>query len=192
VIRIIHFMHLSPENEPLGLVEEAQRRREHYARYIERRVEEALERPATAEEIERQVERRVHERIAAEINRRANERLAKELWQIWRYDVPQGPPIGEILRAVARAAGVTAAELAGPRRHSGLVEARHVAVLLVCELRPDLSLPAIARAFAGLDLEGIVEARKRARRRLADPASDSARWHAAAEAALQGALKGGR
>jgi len=185
-------MHLSPENEPLGLVEEAQRRRERYARYIERQVEEALERPLTAQEIERQVERRVRERIAAEINRRANERLARELWQIWRYDVRQGPPIGEILRAVARAAKVTAVELAGPRRHSGLVEARHVAVLLVCELRPDLSLAAIARVFAGLDREGIAEARKRARRRLADPASDSARWHADAQTALQSMLKGGR
>ena len=164
-------MHLSPENDPLGLVEEAQRRREHYARYIERRVQE---------------------RIAAEINRRANERLTKELRQVWRYDVPQGPSVGEILQAVARAAKVTAAELAGPRRHSGLVEARQVAVLLVCELRPDLSLAAIARVFAGLDHQGIAEARKRARRRLADPASDQARWHAEAEAALQGASRGGR
>jgi hypothetical protein len=59
-------MHFLPENDPLGLVEEAQRRREHYARYIERRVGEALERPATEQEIERQVERRVRERIAAE------------------------------------------------------------------------------------------------------------------------------
>src|SRR5215470_14780040 len=100
-------MHLSPDNDPLGLVKEAQRRRAHYARYIERRVEEALERPPTAQEIEREVERRVRERIAAEINRRANEQLAKELWQMWRYDVPQGPPIGEILRAVARAARLT-------------------------------------------------------------------------------------
>jgi chromosomal replication initiation ATPase DnaA len=184
-------MHFSPENDPLGLVEEAQRRRQHYARYIERRVEAALERPATEQEIEQAVERRVQERIAAEINRRANERLARELWQIWRYDVPHEPPIGEILRAVARAAKVTAAELAGPRRHSGLVEARHVAVLLVCELRPDLSLTAIARVFAGLDHNGIAEARKRARRRLADPASDQARWHAEARAQLQGALKRG-
>jgi hypothetical protein len=184
-------MHFSPENDPLGLVEEARRRRQHYARYIERRVEAALERPATEQEIEQAVERRVQERIAAEINRRANERLARELWQIWRYDVPQGPPIGEILRAVARAAGVTAVELAGPRRHSGLVEARQVAVLLVCELRPDLSLTAIARVFAGLDHNGIAEARRRARRRLADPASDQARWHAEARAQLQGALKGG-
>ena len=179
-------MHFSPENDPLGLVKEAQRRREHYARYIERRVEAALERPATEQEIERQVERRVQERIAAEINRRANERLARELWQIWRYDVPQGPPMGEILRAVARAAKVTAAELAGPRRHSGLVEARHVAVLLVSELRPDLSVPAIARVFAGLDAKGIADARKRAGRRLADPVSASARWHGEARAALQG------
>jgi chromosomal replication initiation ATPase DnaA len=185
-------MHLSPEKDPLGLVEEAQRRREHYARYIERRVEQALERPATAEEIEQAVERRVQERIAAEINRRANERLTKELRQVWRYDVPQGPSVGEILRAVARSAKVTAAELAGPRRHSGLVEARQVAVLLVCELRPDLSLPAIGRVFAGLDHNGIAEARKRARRRLADPFSDQARWHAEAEAALQGAPREGR
>jgi chromosomal replication initiation ATPase DnaA len=182
-------MHFLPENDPLGLVEEAQRRREHYARYIERRVEEAVERPATEQEIEREVERRVQERIAAEINRRANERLAKELWQMWRHDVPKGPPIAEILRAVARAAGVTAIELAGPRRHSGLIEARHVAVLLVCELRPDLSLAAVARVFASLDAEGIAEARKRARRRLTDPASDSARWHADAWAAMQGAPK---
>ena len=176
-------MHFPLENEPLGLVEEAQRRREQYARYIERRVEEALERPATLQEIERQVK----ERVAAEINRRASERLARELRQIWRYDVPQGPKVGEIARAVARAAGVTIAELVGPRRHSGLVEARHVAVLLVSELRPELSLPAIARVFAGLDHKGIAEARKRARRRLADPASDSARWHAQAGAALAGA-----
>jgi hypothetical protein len=179
-------MHFSPENDPLGLVEEAQRRREHYARYIDRRIEEVFEHPATEQEIEREVERQVQERIAAEINRRANERLAKELRQIWRYDVPQGPPVGEILRAVARAAKVTAAELVGPRRHSGLVEARHVAVLLVSELRPDLSVPAIARVFTGLDPKGIADARKRARRRLSDPTSDSARWHAEAQASFQG------
>ncbi len=173
-------MHFSPETEPLGIVEEARRRREQYARYIERRVQQAMESAPT----EREIERRVEARIAAEINRRADERLARELRQIWRYDVPQGPSVGQILQAVARVADVTTGDLVAPRRQ-GALEARDLAVLLVSELRPDLSPPAIMRVFAGRDRKAIGQARRRARDRLADPSSCSARWHAEARASLR-------
>src|SRR5690349_7081552 len=131
-------MHFSSGNEPLGLVEEARRRREIYARYIEQRVATAVESPPTEADIERQVAALVEERVAAEVNRRVAGRTAARLRELEQLALRQGPAVGVILDAVAKVTGFTVGNLTGPRRESDLVIARQVAILLVSELRPDL------------------------------------------------------
>ena len=71
-------------NEPLGIVEEAQRRREQYARYIERRVEAELRRPPTRREIERRVAEQVRQRVDIEVRRLAARRAAARLKEVER------------------------------------------------------------------------------------------------------------
>jgi len=167
-------------NEPLGLVEEARRRREVYARYIEKRVAAVLESPAT----ERQIEAEVAERVRREVRRRVAERAVRRLGQV-RLRLPaEGPPIAKILKAVARTAALSVNELRGPRISSGLVLARQVAVLLLGELRPELSIPQIAQVLGGRDHKSILNARDRAAERVADPESQSARWYSEARALL--------
>jgi chromosomal replication initiation ATPase DnaA len=167
-------------NEPLGLVEEARRRREIYARYIEKRVAAVLESSA----IEQQIEAEVAERVRREVRRRVAERAARRLGQL-RLRLPaEGPPLARILRAVADASALSVGELRGPRISGGLVLARQVAVLLLSELRPELSIPQIAQLLGGRDHKSILNARDRAAERIADPESHSACWYAKARARL--------
>src|SRR5262245_20765917 len=98
-------MHFSSGNEPLGLVEDAQRRREIYARYIERRVAAVVESPPIRAEIERQVAKGVAERVAAEIRRRTAERTAARIRELTQLTLRQGPAVGVILDAVAKVTG---------------------------------------------------------------------------------------
>ncbi len=169
-------------NEPLGLVEEARRRREVYARYIEKRVVAALKSPAT----QQQIEAEVAERVRREVRRRVAERAARRLGEL-RLRLPaEGPPIADVLKAVALATATAAsvAELVGACPTAALVPAREVAILLLGEVRPELAPAQIARVFGGCDEAAILEARARAAERIADPASPSARWHAKARALL--------
>jgi chromosomal replication initiation ATPase DnaA len=168
-------------NERLGIIEEGVRRREVYAQYIERRVAEVLESPAT----ERQIEAEVAERVRREVRRRVAERAADALGAI-RLRLPgEHPEIGDILRAVTRATGLAAsvAELVAPRPTARLAPARDVAILLLGELRPELTRAQIGRVF-GCDEAAIVTARAAATERIADPASESAHWYAEARALL--------
>jgi chromosomal replication initiation ATPase DnaA len=181
VIRILPSMHFVADNEPLGLVDEAQRRREQYKRYIERRVAQVVDSPPTKALIERQVA----DRVQVEVRRRVAERTAARLKELRQLTLRQGPPVGKILLAVARASGFEVGELCGPLRTGRLVKARHVAVLLVSELRPDLSTPNIGHVLGGRDHSTIIYARERARDWIADPASEAAHWYAGAQARLQ-------
>jgi len=61
--------------------------------------------------------------------------------------MPEPPPVLAIQRAVADHHGYTLADLTGPRRQQKLADARHLAMWLVRELHPRLSLPQIARVF---------------------------------------------
>jgi chromosomal replication initiation ATPase DnaA len=169
-------------NERLGIVEEGVRRREAYARYIEKRVAAVLKSPVT----KRQIEAEVAERVRREVRRRVAERAARRLAEL-RLTLPgEGPLIGDILKAVARATATAAsvAELVAPRPTAALAPARDVAILLLGELRPELLTAQIARVCGGCDEAAILEARARAAERIADPASDSARWYAEARALL--------
>jgi chromosomal replication initiation ATPase DnaA len=171
-------MHISADNQPLGIVEEARRRREQYARYIAKRAAVLIENPAT----QRRIEQLVNQRVEAEVVRLVAERARLRLAEVERVVMPKGPPLGDIMAAVAGAARVTVGELLGPRRARDVSWPRQVAVLLVSELRPDLSTPAIGRAFGGRDHTTIVHARKVARARIADANSNCARiyWQARA------------
>jgi chromosomal replication initiation ATPase DnaA len=178
-------MHFSSGNEPLGLVEEAQRRREIYARYIERRVAALLESPPTRAEIERQVAALVEQRVAAEIRRRAAERTAARIRELRQLSLRQGPAAGVILEAAAKVTGFTIGDLIGPRREANLVLARQVTILLLTELRPDLSRNNIGRIMGGRDQQAIEYARDSAREHIADPISPSARWRLEVKAELE-------
>jgi chromosomal replication initiation ATPase DnaA len=171
-------------NEPLGIVEEAQRRREQYARYIERRVDAELRRPPTRREIERRVAERVRHQIEVEVRRLVARRLAARLKEVER-SMPKGPPIGDVLQAVAAAAGIAMDKLVGLRRQAHPCPASEVAILLMGEFRPDLSLENLSRIFGNRDHEFIVAARERARELLRDPTSECARWYETACTSLQ-------
>ena len=168
-------------NERLGIVEEGVRRRETYARYIERRVAAVLKSPVT----KRQIEAEVAERVRREVRRRVADRAHRRLAEL-RLRLPaEGPPIGDILAAVARATATAAsvAELVAPCPRAALAPAREVAILLLGELRPELTTAQIARVF-GCDAAAIVEACGAAAGRIAEPESPSARWYAKARALL--------
>src|SRR5258707_2577872 len=110
-------------NERLGIVEEAVRRREVYARYIEKRVVAVLKSPATR----RQIEAEVAERVRREVRRRVAERAARRLAEL-RLRLPgEGPPIGDILKAVARATARAASVAELVSQAGGLVAGRQVA-----------------------------------------------------------------
>lgn len=168
-------------NERLGIIEEGVRRREVYARYIEKRVAAVLKSPLT----ERQIEAEVAERVRREVRRRVAERAVRRLGEL-RLSLPGDHPlIGDILQAVARVTGLamSVAELVAPRPMPALVPAREVAIVLLGELRPELETAQIARVF-GCDAAAIVAARAAAAERVAQPDSPSARWYAEARALL--------
>ena len=56
-------------------------------------------------------------------------------------------PVIDIIKATAHKHGVSIAEIRGQRRDRHLVAARHEAMKLAYEQRPDMSLPAIAKVF---------------------------------------------
>ncbi len=61
-----------------------------------------------------------------------------------------GPPTGDIIAAVARAAGLSVEDIfGGPSYYRGIsvIHARHLYCYLIAALRPDLSYPAIAKTF---------------------------------------------
>ncbi len=176
-------MHISADNQPLGIAEEARRRREQYARYIANRATVLVENPET----QRRIQHLVNQHVEAEVVRLVGERARVRLAEIERVVMPEGPPVGDIMAAVAGAARVTVGELLGPRRARELAWPRQVAVLLVSELRPDLSASAIGVAFGGRDHTTILYSRQVARARIADAVSNCARiyWQAKALMAAQ-------
>lgn len=56
-------------------------------------------------------------------------------------------PVREIIAACAHAWGVSVDLIVSPRRAGRLIVPRHAAMYLAVRMRPDLSLPAIARLF---------------------------------------------
>ena len=176
-------MHISADNQPLGIVEDARRRREQYARYIAKRAAVLIESPAT----QLRIEELVNQRIEAEVTRLVAERARLRLVEVERVVKPGGPLLGDIMAAVASVARVTVGELIGPRRAREVAWPRQIAVLLASELRPDLGAVDIGHAFGARDHTTMLHARRVARARIADAASNCARiyWRAKARLAPQ-------
>src|SRR4051794_40975411 len=90
-------------NEPLGIVEEARRRREQYKRYIDERVAATVD----SEPIQSQIEQLVDERVTAAIRRLVGLRAAALFKDLEELVVFSGPKARDILDAVAAASGFT-------------------------------------------------------------------------------------
>lgn len=131
-------------NEPLGIVEEGQRRRAVFDRYINRRLSTVM----GTSSFRATVEKIVDARLKAEVDALIRSRMDRQRRELETLD-PDSPhvPIRTIIEAVCDATGRTLNEILSPRRSRNLAWPRHVAMWLVRELRPDLSLPAIGRAF---------------------------------------------
>lgn len=92
-------------------------------------------------------------------------------------------PVEDIIDAVATASGQTSRlEILGPCQAFSVVRPRHVAMLLVFELRPDLSLPTLGQIFSR-DHTSVMHGRDKARERI-EAGEASAFWYRDARAAL--------
>ncbi|MFZ5666939.1 MAG: helix-turn-helix domain-containing protein [Pseudomonadota bacterium] len=78
------------------------------------------------------------------------------------HPAPTRAPITakRIIEIVAKHTDVSVDDMTGPRRHSNLVTARHLAAALIRQWRPDLSYPQIGRLFGGRDHSTIIHGRR--------------------------------
>ena len=129
--------------DELGIMTEGRNRRETYDRFINRRLAATINTPAVQGLITKMVDERLKQEIDAIVARRT----ADTLKELDTSGVPRGPEILKILSAVAEATGCSIPEMVGPRRARLVTRPRQFAYHLVRALRPDLSLPAIGRAF---------------------------------------------
>lgn len=77
------------------------------------------------------------------------------------------PLVVDIIRTTARRARLRPTDITGHGRSRHLVDARHAAIFVARQLRPDLSLPQLGRQFQR-DHSTIIHAMRRARALLAD------------------------
>jgi chromosomal replication initiation ATPase DnaA len=117
----------------------------------ERVVEQAAERAADAQmgtaEIQARVAARTRQLVDEAIEGAAQRAAEWRIRDLNNHIECTGPTIREILQAVTTATGVSAQDVVGPRRTKDLTAPRFLAVALMRELRPDLSLPAIGQAL---------------------------------------------
>jgi chromosomal replication initiation ATPase DnaA len=132
------------EIERTGIVEEGQRRSQVFSRFIDRRIVSVLGEGATKRNIDRIVAERVKEAVNEAVKRRM-EAESLELAQL-ASGMPK-VPLRTLLEIVGRVTGANYADLLGPRRARHLAWPRHFAMWLVKEMRPDLSLVTIGKAF---------------------------------------------
>lgn len=129
--------------DELGIMTEGKSRRETYDRFINRRLAATINTPAVQGLITKMVDERLKQEIDAIVARRT----ADTLKELDTSGVPRGPEVAKILAAVTEATGCSIPEMVGPRRARLVSRPRQFAYHLVRVLRPDLSLPAIGRAF---------------------------------------------
>lgn len=144
-------------NDEFGILTENQRKRQTYARFIDRKPEYYLPDPVRSPRAvtEREIDRRVKEEVEAIIQKRVQERVA----EIERLRLPTGVPVGEILVLVSDVTGCPVPDLVGPRRARNCAWPRFLAVHLLVIMRPDLSLPAIGHALGGRDHTTVMHSR---------------------------------
>lgn len=143
--------------DEFGIVTERARQREQYADIIERRVEAYFSSPQGQARIAREVDAHLKREVDELIARKTRERIA----EIERMEMPSGPAIGDLLALASEVTGCPVAEIVGPRRARECAYPRFFAIHLMIVMRPDLSLPAIGRAFGGRDHTTIMAARNK-------------------------------
>lgn len=129
-------------NERLGIVEEAQRRREVYGRFIGRRVAQYVAKVDVAA----MVKKEVSDRVKREVDRiMAETKVAREA-EIEKLQA-RAAFIEDVVKEAAAITGYSVGELISPWRPRSLARARQFAYWLMKKRLPHLSLPQIGRAF---------------------------------------------
>lgn len=134
-------------NERTGIVEEGLRRAAVYGRFVDRRVRRVM----SEDHIRMMLGDIIDKRIRVEIEAITARRLEKLEREMAALDPNPGLPLVEILTPIIGVTGHSIAEIMGPRRHGSVSAARHFGFWIVRRLRPDLSLPTIARIFNKAD-----------------------------------------
>ena len=113
---------------------------------LSKREEERRQRALAAAAAERARFRAEHKALQEAVKRaREATRKAKEEAEAKKIDGRLS--VREIIAHVAALHCLKAGDLVGPRRMKHIIEARHEAIRIVADLRPDLSLPQIGRVF---------------------------------------------
>lgn len=132
--------------ERTGIPEEEKRRRTVFARFIDRRVTEFL----ASDVIEPLVNRIVDQRLKAEVAAIVEKRMEDQRRETAKLELHKPrPSLRDILNIAAEITEREYDEFASPRRSRAVAWPRFFAYWLVKKTRPDLSLPAIGRAFGG-------------------------------------------
>ncbi len=149
-------------HEHTGLVEASMARRTQFARFIEHRIVPPIDavRSKLMQVADDEMKRLAKEAMQAELQRLAKRRAAQVAAMAEEYPEPNRIHIRAIQNAVCEASGYNIDELIGARRAARIARARHTAIGLVKQMRPDLSLPSIAKAFGNRDHTTIMHALK--------------------------------
>lgn len=91
--------------------------------------------------------------------------------------------VGDIMRAVSEVAGISMGQLCGVSRERKYSHPRHIAMLLVREFRPDLSLPKVGFLFGNRDHTTVMHAERESRQRI-ETSLEHRHWYDAARASL--------
>lgn len=148
--------------DEFGIVTERKRQREVFAKQLQAHTDRWFANPSNRAQMDREVNKRLKAEVDAIIERRTREQMA----EIARMQIPNGPPIGEVLVLVSDVTGAPVPDIIGPRRSRNLAWPRFLAVHILLAVRPDLSLPAIGKALGGRDHTSIMHARDKFRTRM--------------------------
>ncbi len=92
--------------------------------------------------------------------------------------------VGDIMRAVSEASGISVAQLCGVSREKKYAHPRHIAMLLVGEFRPDLSLPKVGFLFGNRDHTTVMHGQHESRIRI-EKSQTHRDWYDAARAIIE-------
>ncbi len=136
------------ERDELGIVTERRKINRKFASAVAKRVAVEMSSPV----IKAAINRAVNAGLRAEVERIVAARIEQQAKEIAAASVqPDGPPLKVILNAIAEVTEVSVGDLCGPCRSRKQAWPRHLGYHLVKVTRPDLSLPAIGRAFGNRD-----------------------------------------
>jgi hypothetical protein len=146
-----------------GIVTEAARRREMFAKKVDRRADDYILSPQGQARIARVVDARIAAEADAIMARRVRERM-----EVAVINQPTGPQVGEVMATVCDVTGCSLPAMTGPRRSRNIAWPRHLAMYILIKTREDLSLPAIGHAFGGRDHTTVMHAKANVLERMDD------------------------